>query len=346
MPKFAGIDPGTSEFEIFVLEDEKPKDRINVKTDLLRKSPERFLEILEKISADLITGLSGYGMPIKKFSELSERDILLLTLNLDQDSAMGLRNLINLSIDRNLNIYTIPGVIHLPTVPEHRKINRIDLGTADKLCSAVLGVYELSFEEDLSKIDFILLESGYGFNSAISVKNGKIVDGVGGSCSFPAFSSIGFFDGELAYLTKTFPKRILFSGGVRDYLKAKGKNVSRIDDLNEQEMIYLSENLLKNLMVAKVSNNSENVLLSGGNFNSKRFLKIFIEKAEKFDFNCRVLRGFGKAKQSAEGAGIIANGIAGGELRDIVDHMEIRKSRGTVLDYITGEIREYLRIEM
>jgi predicted butyrate kinase (DUF1464 family) len=71
-----------------------------------------------------------------------------------------------------------------------------------------------------------------------------------------------------------------------------------------------------------------------------------IEKAEKFDFNCRVLRGFGKAKQSAEGAGIIANGIAGGELRDIVDHMEIRKSRGTVLDYITGEIREYLRIEM
>ncbi len=42
----------------------------------------------------------------------------------------------------------------------------------------------------------------------------------------------------------------------------------------------------------------------------------------------------GKAKEAAQGSAIIADGLAGGEFRELVEHVEIRKSRGSVLDYV------------
>ena len=58
----------------------------------------------------------------------------------------------------------LPGVIHLGTVPEHRKVNRVDLGTADKLCAAALGIHQESERMACSpdEVSFILLELGGG----------------------------------------------------------------------------------------------------------------------------------------------------------------------------------------
>ena len=37
---------------------------------------------------------------------------------------------------------TCPASSTSDTVPEHRKVNRVDLGTADKLCAAALGIQD------------------------------------------------------------------------------------------------------------------------------------------------------------------------------------------------------------
>ena len=56
----------------------------------------------------------------------------------------GLRALLRSLADSGLPIVFGPGVIHLPTVPRHRKYNRIDLGTADKVCAAACAIVDQS----------------------------------------------------------------------------------------------------------------------------------------------------------------------------------------------------------
>jgi predicted butyrate kinase (DUF1464 family) len=48
-----------------------------------------------------------------------------------------------------------------------------------------------------------------------------------------------------------------------------------------------------------------------------------------------VLTGFAAtAKQGAQGAALIADGLAGGAQRPLVDRLRIREARGTVLDHL------------
>ncbi|HDJ95054.1 MAG TPA: DUF1464 domain-containing protein, partial [Acidilobales archaeon] len=51
--------------------------------------------------------------------------------------------------------------------------------------------------------------------------------------------------------------------------------------------------------------------------------------------NVRTIRRRAKiAKEGAEGAAILANGIAGGKYRKLIETMELFKSSGTIFDYI------------
>src|SRR5213079_2160213 len=98
---------------------------------------------------DLIAGPSGYGLPVKNLPDCDERDLELMRLVRPDERGQG-QGVVKFSAvlralrDAPLPVTTLPGVIHLPTVPAHRKINRIDLGTADKLCVAALAVERVS----------------------------------------------------------------------------------------------------------------------------------------------------------------------------------------------------------
>lgn len=327
----AGIDPGTGSYDVVALEDGKVAYRASLPTEAVRRNPEELILALEDSGAEIIAGLSGYGLPVKKFSELDEVDVFLMTLNFDRERAIGLRNLVEMIRNRNILLYTIPAVIHLPTVPSWRKMNKIDLGTADKLCSAVLAVTRLSEDEEITRLNFILAEVGEGFNAFIAVKNGRIVDGMGGTTSFPGYTSIGALDAELAYLIGEFPKSMIFSGGVKSF--------AREWKLNESETLdVLAEYVMKGLRAMEVSVNPDFYVLSG------KFAGDLLRRIkDRSGREVMLLRGFGRGKQSAQGAAVIANAIAGGEYREVVEYMRILEAKGTVLDYITSDIMEYLR---
>lgn len=341
----AGIDAGTWSYDIFALKDGKPYYSASLPTSEVRRNPRVLLYAISEIQADLIAGLSGYGLPVKRFSELSDEDIFLMTLNKDKKTAMGLRTLIDLARKENLNIYTIPAVIHLPTVPFWRKLNRIDMGTSDKLCSVALALCQLSREIPYEEQSFVLVEAGYGFNAFIAVEGGKVVDGIGGTSGFPSFSSLGSMDGELAYLISNFPKSLLFSGGVRSLARDRGIEIERIEEISDEMAEWLCEFILKGVRAVEVSVEDRGLLISSGRlFDVPEFEKLFTEKAKEFGYEVMRLKGFERAKQSAEGAAIIADGLAGGVFEEIVNQLEIRRADGTVFDYITSDIKMYLNI--
>lgn len=322
MVNAVGVDAGTKTYEIFAIRNGEFFAE-SFDSSLIREDPNLLLEAIESYEADVYAGLSGYGLPIKKFSNLTNEDILLMTLNLDTEKSIGLRSVIDAIRRKNLNFYTIPGVIHLPTVPDWRKFNKIDLGTSDKLCSAVLAVTQLLDEIEIEKQNFILAEVGYGFSSFIAVKNGKIVDGIGGSSGFPGYSSMGSIDAEVAYLIGSFPKRLIFTGGVKSFVEEYGGDTIEL----------IGEFVLKGLRAIEVSVGKADVCFLSGKF-AKDLEDLVADKYET-----RILTGFGIGKQSSQGAGVIANAIGGGEFERIAKHMELFSAKGTVVDYLSPELK-------
>src|SRR4051794_41829330 len=94
----------------------------------------------------------------------------------------GMRSIVRALIAAGIPAVFGPGAIHLPTVPAHRKWNRIDLGTADKVASAALGIVDqaerlgIAYEE----ARFVMLALGGGFSAALAGSAGGIGGGGGG----------------------------------------------------------------------------------------------------------------------------------------------------------------------
>lgn len=333
----AGVDAGTETYQVYAMDNGQECFSYIVETSRVKKNPELIFDALEKTRAEAVAGLSGYGLPVKNFADLTDKDISLMTLSREKEASVGLRSLIEMAISRRININTIPGVIHLPTVPEMRKINKIDMGTPDKVCSVALALDHLLLSEgtEYGQQNFILVEAGSGFNAFVAVEGGKIVDGIGGTSGPLAYRSTGSIDAELAYLLSPFPKSMVFNGGLKNYLgRTEGP-----EELPEDVIQWLVELMFKGIRAAETAIRSKSIkiIASGRLFSVPRFRKVFQEAGE--DYEIVDLHG---NKQSARGAAIIADGLAKGQFAGLVEQMEVEKARGTVLDYITPEIKKYL----
>src|SRR5688500_9424097 len=142
MPRVVGIDPGTVSLDICGLDDGRLYLDESWPTQEILANPAVLVERLSGSGApDLIAGPSGYGLPLRRAHEVSEEDLRLAFLAPPEESGGigGLRKLARLLGRSGLPVVYTPGVIHLDTVPSHRKLNRVDMGTADKLCAAALG---------------------------------------------------------------------------------------------------------------------------------------------------------------------------------------------------------------
>ena len=224
-PRVAGIDPGTVSIDLCGL------DRGEVLLDLSFRSRDIALDPAPHIDAlvahgpvALVLGPAGYGLPLVPGERVGDPEMALMLLVRDDERGRrtglgGMRALIRALIAAGLPLVFGPGAIHLPTVPKHRKWNRIDLGTADKVASAALCIADqarrlgLAYEET----SFIMLELGGAFSAALAIDRGQIVDGIGGSCMPIGARSCGALDAEVAYLLGgALTKETVYSGGALD----------------------------------------------------------------------------------------------------------------------------------
>ncbi len=346
MPRVIGIDPGTVSIDLCGLDDgELFLDR-SFPTDEALRDPAAFVALLESAGpTDCIAGPSGYGLPLTRAADATEADLRLAFLAVEGEPGGigGLRALARALARSALPVFFTPGVVHLASVPDHRKVNRVDMGTADKVCAAALAIAERVRlrAETLDNVSLVLVELGGAFTAVVTVAEGRIVDGVGGTAGPLGFRAAGALDGEVAYLAGTVPKALLFGGGAAAVAgwDAAGASPERLGaPRTARERVALEafvESAVKAATALALSVPSpKEFVLSGRLARVEPVSHAIREMLGRFA-PTRQLQGFASvAKEGAQGAALIADGLAGGSYRDLVEHLGIRQACGTVLDHL------------
>jgi predicted butyrate kinase (DUF1464 family) len=364
MVKVAGIDPGTKSMDICVLENgnlifEKVIDTVEV-----AKRPLLLLDTLEELMPfDLIVGPSGYGVevtflkdiPSEKLEDWYYQYVLLTNKRSIEEAvkngvfgAMVYYAMTRSALEmkkRNWPVCYIPGIIHLPTVPIHRKVNNLDMGTADKMCAAVLAVYDQSrrLRIPYSDVSFIQVEMGFGYNCIMGVDNGRIIDGIGGTMmGGPGFLTVGRMDAELVQLIGNWDKSDVFLGGCMSISgKSSPEELSEFVNGNEDENNIAWNAMIESVIKSVLSmthcvHNPKEILLSGRLTRIEKIKDALIDAL----YDIAPVRRMGELenskniKETAQGYGIVADGIAGGKFNNLISWMEIEKSKGSAMDYI------------
>jgi predicted butyrate kinase (DUF1464 family) len=331
--RVVGIDPGTVSIDICGLVDGRIYLDRSWPTEEALAHPDGLVEFLTASGTpDLIAGPSGYGLPLLRAAEATDADLRLAFLAApDEPGGLGgLRSFARRLGATGLPVIYTPGVIHLDTVPSHRKLNRVDLGTADKLCAAVLGIRDQCDRRTRApeQVSFILLELGGAFTAAIAVEKGQVVDGLGGTSGPIGWRAPGALDGEVAFLAGEISKALLFQGGAGSLVDHDPAQAPAALDA----YIEGAAKAVRQLRCSAPS--ADEILLSGRKAAEPGiWQRLTAELADVAPV--RLLTGFvTQTKQGAQGAALLADGLAGGRQRELVDRLRVREASGTVLDHL------------
>jgi len=349
MFRVIGIDPGSLSWDFFGLNNEKIILDTSIPSQELIKEPQKAITIINSVkNIDLMVAPSGFGLPLKYVHDLTERDIHYTLLKFKQEEKeklIGLGEVLRLIKAEKIPGIIVPGVKHLPTIPRYRKINKIDMGTADKLCTAVTGIRDQmeTFQILPQNTNFIMVEIGYGFTAVLAIEDGQIIDGIGGS-NIMGFKACGSLDGELAYLIKTIKKKNIYKGGVSyiaGYEDLSLHEIMLLAERDEQTKVALDAYIssVKKAVYAISSSftnktNIREILLAGRGANLT-FLREKIISNLKDIAPIRVMKTYSQlSKRAAQGAAFIANGLLDGEFKPIIDNLRLKEATGSILDDI------------
>jgi predicted butyrate kinase (DUF1464 family) len=331
MPRVVGIDAGTVSLDVCGLADGRLSLDLTWTTADAVADPAAFLAALMRPGRpDLVVGPSGYGLPGRAARDATDEELRLAFLaGPDETGGIGgLRRLVRRLADADLPLLLTPGVIHLDTVPSHRKVNRVDLGTADKVCAAALAIADQRRRtgRPLEAVALILLELGGAFTAAVAVDQGRIVDGLGGSSGPIGWRAAGALDGEVAFLAGTVDKAMLFGGGAEAVAETAGRT---------EALAAYVEGAVKAVSQLRTSAPRADEVLVSGRGAADTDLLARLEAALAGTAAVRRLEGFALvAKQGAQGAALLADGLAGGRHETLVQQLRIREAHGTVLDHL------------
>jgi len=345
MPRVAGVDPGTVSFDLCVLQDGEPVVERVFATGTLSEDPAPLLRTLaEHGPYDLVYGPSGYGLPLLSAADVGEPELAQMVLvradEAHADTGVGgMRSLLRALTGSGLPVVFGPGVIHLPSVPRHRKYNRIDLGTADKVCAAACAIADQSVRRGITLADtsMVLLELGGAFTAALAIAGGQIVDGMGGSSGPIGMRAAGALDGELAYLLgQMLRKNTLFTGGALDPTGAV--------ELGDLEALWrapayaegwaaLLEAAAKAIRGLLVSVPAPLEIVVSGRL--ARLPDVIANLSSSLRDVAPVTALVGnRASAAAWGAALLADGLVGGRNAGLVDALQLKKAGGSALDHL------------
>ncbi len=341
-----GIDPGTVTIDLCGLDEGRVFLDRSLPTSEALADPARLGRILDAAAPlDLVAGPSGYGLPLIAARDVNEAQLRLAYLAPEGETGGigGLRALIRVLARSSAPVVLTPGVVHLASVPAHRKVNRVDMGTADKVCAAALAVREQADRRGCreDEVSFILLELGGAFTAAIAVDRGSIVDGLGGTSGPLGLRAAGAFDGEVAFLAGSVSKRLLFGGGAATIAGMPDATFDTIvaADTTRARLARAAyiESALKAVAALTTSvPGAREIILSGRLARNQRLSEeLSLRLAAITGMPIHVLTGFAAvAKQAAQGAALIADGLAGGASAPLVRALGLRDASGTVLDHL------------
>lgn len=323
-----GIDPGTYSFDLFGMEDNREiiLDE-SIKSEDIFKNPYMLIKKLEEsMPLDIIVGPSGYGIPLRKIKDITEDDIArMIPLDTQVPVNEGIKKVLLEMKQMKMPVYFTPGVVHLKTVPSYRKWNKFDMGTADKVCCAVLGIKDQSERLGIpfDQTSFIYVEVGYGFTAVIAVEDGKIIDGIGGTNGSIGFLGGGGMDSEIAIRLKPpLTQEIVFRGGLKDFV---GGDIEPKDLIKSKEAILLlGECIEKDVASILVSVPNPKEIILSGRLIAYDFMKDELKhRLNKYAPVIKVRKLARIAKEAACGAYVIGEGLFGGKYHGLVENMGI-----------------------
>jgi predicted butyrate kinase (DUF1464 family) len=344
-PRVAGVDPGTVSFDLCVLHDGERVVEHVFETGSLSEDSGPLLDALTRHGPyDLVYGPSGYGLPLVAAEDVGERELAEMVLVRPDEAradagVSGLRSLLRALASSGLPVVFGPGAIHLPSVPSHRKYNRIDIGTADKVCAAAYAIFDQSNRRAiaLEKTAMVLLELGGAFTAALAIAGGQIVDGVGGSSGPLGVRAAGALDGELAYLLgPALRKDTLYSGGALDPagdLRITDMTVLWASPAHADGWTALLEAAIKAVRGLIVSVPAPHEIVVSGRL--ARLPEVIAALGASLRDVAPVIALVpGQASVAAHGGALLADALVGGRHAALADVMRLREARGTVLDHL------------
>ncbi len=340
--RILGIDPGTVSFDLCLIDDDRVEFEDSIPSSAVAERPEELAAKCLGLKPQAIIAPSGYGLPNRHFRDLTQREMFELTLVREGENVPvldGMKRFFGIVKEAAIDILFVPGIVQLPTVPRYRKFNKIDMGTADKMCIGALSVETVSREKGVSyaAVNHIVVELGGGYNALITIKKGKIINGIGGTLfPGPGFINAGALDGELAYLLGGFEKTLLFQGGA-SYLASR--NGVAITDFRQDTYPEAFDAFIEGITTAVSSQrailNSPEVYLSG---RLTRYENVYLplkRQLKKLGYIVDRLPVLSdRSKAAAQGYAVVGNGLYGGRYRKLVKHMMIDRAEGSVLDYV------------
>jgi predicted butyrate kinase (DUF1464 family) len=345
MPRVAGVDPGTVSFDLCVLDDGEPVLEQVFQAGSLSADSRPLLDALARHGPyDLVYGPSGYGLPLVAAADVGERELAEMVLvrpdETHADAGVGgLRSLLRALVHSGLPVVFGPGVIHLPSVPAHRKYNRIDMGTADKVCAAAYAIADQSGRLQVAphQTSMVLLELGGAFTAALAIDAGQIVDGMGGSSGPLGARAVGALDGEVAYLlAAVLRKDTLYSGGALD--PAGARQMADLDALWASADLAdgwaaLLEAAAKAVRALLVSVPDPREIIVSGRMARLPPLVDTLGGALA-DVAPLLTLVPGRASAAAHGGALLADALAGGRHAGLAKALRLRESSGTALDHL------------